>query len=80
MVPDPQKAEHSPVYTVTGYGEPRSVLAVAVAQINATNNRKVFILIVAKTVKNQRIYIFNQNGKHGKNYWAKSNWIFLALH
>ena len=51
MVPDPQKAEHSPVYTVTGYGEPRSVLAVTVAQINATKNRMVFILIVAKTVK-----------------------------
>ena len=66
MVPDPQKAEHSPVYTVTGYGEPRSVLAVAVAQINATKNRMIFILIVAKTVKNQRVNIFHQNGQNGK--------------
>ena len=47
----PRKADRgSPLAVVGGNG-----VAIVVAQINATNNRKVFILMPAKTVKKHKI-------------------------
>ena len=48
-----RNADKDSPFTFVGVG-----IAVVVAQTNATNNRKVFILIVTKTVKNNRSVIF----------------------
>ena len=54
----PRKADRgSPLAVVGGNG-----VAIVVAQINATNNRKVFILLVIRTVKKHTINILTQFG------------------
>ena len=62
----PRNADRgSPLAVVGGNG-----VAIVVAQINATNNRKVFILMPAKTVKK------HQNRQNGENKVRKFNQIF----